>query len=880
MPAGTVRGASVEGITEYQLDNGLRVLLVPDPTKPIMTVNMTYLVGSRHENYGETGMAHLIEHLVSFGSPRHPDAKKEQNDRGARRNASTWWDRTNYYETFPASDDNLAWALDLEADRMTNAFVRADILATQMSVVRNEYEAGENDASGVLEERAFSTAFLWHNYGKSTIGAKTDIERVPIERLQDFYRKYYRPDNAVLIVAGKFDEPVALNLVATRFRTIVRPPTPFGSTYTEEPIQDGERTVVLRRVGDVQLAGAVYHIPAAAHPDSSLVSVVGAILTNAPSGRLHRALVESKKAVSVSRSTYLLREPGAAYYVANVRKDASLAAARDALVATIDGLATAPVTAEEVDRAKSDLLRTIDLSLANSDQFALGLTEWVAAGDWRLFFLHRDRIRAARPQDVQRVALEYLKPSNRTVALFQPEESPARAAIPASPDLAGVVGGYKGDPVFSVGEAFDPSPANIEKRAVRAALANRMKVVTLAKKTRGASVNGIVQVNYGTEASLNGKTAVADAVRQLLTTGTAKRTRQQIRDDLNRLKAQLNVTGSAGKTAISFQTVSASVPDVLRLVAELLKEPSFPVDQFEEARQNSLASAEAQRGDPQPLAQLALARQFNTYPSGDPRYVPAVEEQIAEIEKLTVQAVRDFHRDYYGAANAELAMVGDVDAAEVQKLAADLFGSWTGAQPYSEIKREYVKVPARLQSIRTPDKANAVFMAGTLFNVSEEHADYPALVVANYMLGGTSTSRLYNRIRGKEGLSYGVSSGLVADGTLARAQWTTAAITNPVNMLKVEAAFRDEIEKALRDGFTPEEVTAAKNGWLQGRQVQRSQDAPLALRLQQLAHDNRTMAFDALLEEKVKALMPEQISSILRKHLDLAQVSIVKAGDF
>ena len=190
-----------------------------------------------------------------------------------------------------------------------------------------------------------------------------------------------------------------------------------------------------------------------------------------------------------------------------------------------------------------------------------------------------------------------------------------------------------------------------------------------------------------------------------------------------------------------------------------------------------------------------------------------------------------------------------------------------------------VKVPARLQSIRTPDKANAVFMAGTLFNVSEEHADYPALVVANYMLGGTSTSRLYNRIRGKEGLSYGVSSGLVADGTLARAQWTTAAITNPVNMLKVEAAFRDEIEKALRDGFTPEEVTAAKNGWLQGRQVQRSQDAPLALRLQQLAHDNRTMAFDASLEEKVKALTPEQISSTLRKHLDLAQVSIVKAGD-
>ena len=276
VPAGVVRGASVEGLTEYRLENGLRVLLIPDPTKPIITVNIVYLVGSRHEGYGETGMAHLLEHLVSYGSPRHPDAKKEQNDRGARRNASTWWDRTNYYETFPASDENLTWALDLEADRMTNAFVRADILASQMSVVRNEFEANENNPASVLEERAFSTAFLWHNYGKSTGGTKTDIERVPVERLQEFYRKYYRPDNAVLVIAGKFDEPKALDAAASRFRSIAKPAAPLAATYTEEPVQDGERMVVLRRVGDVRWRRRVY-IPAASHPDSSLMSVVGGI---------------------------------------------------------------------------------------------------------------------------------------------------------------------------------------------------------------------------------------------------------------------------------------------------------------------------------------------------------------------------------------------------------------------------------------------------------------------------------------------------------------------------------------------------------------------------------------------------------------------------
>ena len=216
-PKGITRVASVEGITEYRLDNGLRALLFPDPSKATITVNITYLVGSRHENYGETGMAHLIEHLVSFGSPRHLDAKKEQTDRGASRNATTSFDRTNYFEIFPASDENLEWAIDLESDRMMGAPVRKEILATQMSVVRNEYEASENSSQGVLSKRIMAAAFEWHNYGKTTIGAKSDIENVPIERLQDFYTRYYRPDNAVLVVAGRFDENKTLNLLAKWF---------------------------------------------------------------------------------------------------------------------------------------------------------------------------------------------------------------------------------------------------------------------------------------------------------------------------------------------------------------------------------------------------------------------------------------------------------------------------------------------------------------------------------------------------------------------------------------------------------------------------------------------------------------------------------------
>src|SRR5688572_14229079 len=310
LPAGVQRVTSVEGITEYSLANGLRVLLFPDQSKATITVNVTYLVGSKHENYGETGMAHLLEHLLFKGSTRHTDIPKELQDRGARPNGTTSFDRTNYFETFSASDANLEWALDLESDRMVNSFVSKKDLDSEMTVVRNEFEAGENNPLSVLFQRVLSTAYLWHNYGKSTIGARSDIENVPIERLQAFYKNYYQPDNAILLVAGKFDEAKTLGLITKYYGSIPRPQRVLQPNYTAEPVQDGERSVTLRRVGDVQGVVVAYHIPAGSHPDFAALDMAADILADTPSGRLYKALVETKKAAEVSGGTYQLREPG------------------------------------------------------------------------------------------------------------------------------------------------------------------------------------------------------------------------------------------------------------------------------------------------------------------------------------------------------------------------------------------------------------------------------------------------------------------------------------------------------------------------------------------------------------------------------------------
>src|SRR5437764_939945 len=232
LPNGVQKGAAVEGITKFGFPNGLRVLLFPDPSNPKVTVNMTYLVGSRHEGYGETGMAHLLEHMLFIQTTTGRSIKKELTGHGASWNGSTSSDRTNYYETVTATDGNLRWALGLEADRMVSSRMDKALLDTEMTVVRNEFERGENSATRVLEERVVATAFLWHNYGKSTIGSRADIENVPIDRLAAFYRKYYQPDNVVLTVAGQLNEAEMLRVVAESLGRIPRPARKLDAPYT------------------------------------------------------------------------------------------------------------------------------------------------------------------------------------------------------------------------------------------------------------------------------------------------------------------------------------------------------------------------------------------------------------------------------------------------------------------------------------------------------------------------------------------------------------------------------------------------------------------------------------------------------------------------
>ena len=867
--------ASIEGITEWQLPNGLKLLTIPDPSADTITVHIVYLVGSRHEGYGEKGMAHLLEHLLFKGSKRHPNLKEEFTRRGGRWNGTTSNDRTNYFETLAATDENLEWAIAMEADRMVNSFVSKEDLESEMTVVRNEFELGENNPGSVLFQRMQQLAFPWHNYGNPIIGQRSDIERVPIDKLQAFYKTWYQPDNAVLIVAGRFDEARAVSLVQKHFGALPRPDRVLPAYYTDEPTQDGERRVTLERVGDTQIVSALYRVPAGSHPDFPAIDVLANVLGDVPAGRLHRAIVQQGLASYAWGAAREMHDPGYMYFGASLGREGKLGPARDRLLEVVEGVTKSKVSAEELERARTSLLNGFEKVQLDTNALVRSLSEYIAMGDWRLFYLYRDRLRKVTLEDVQRVAAQYLKPSNRVLGEFIPTDRPERAEIPPTPDLQAALEGYKGGDTVKLGEAFDPSPQNIEKRLIRRNLSNGMRAALLPKETRGGRVVANLTLHWGDETSLMHRETACSFAGAMLMRGTKQLSRAELKEAFDKLNASVSISGEGA----SIEVRGANLIPALRLVAQALREPAFSPQEFEEMRRAALTGAEAQRNEPSSIAGVRLARHLQVYPPGHPHYTPTVDERVKLMRAVKLEDALACYRELFGASGAEFVAVGDFDPDAVARAVDELFGPWKTPHPFKRVPTHHFERPGFADSLLTPDKANAALRAGLNVRMRDDHPDFPALVLANHLLGGSSTARVPARVREKEGLSYSTYTTFTSSALDEAAAFRVSSTFAPQNRTRVERAIREELVRAVREGFRPEEVEAGKRSVLEARRLARAQDRTLAGRLGHYLFVNRTFAWDIDFEAKIAALTPQQVTAALRRHIDPERLAIVVAGD-
>jgi zinc protease len=871
---------SVEGITEYRLDNGLQVLLFPDPSQSTITVNVTYVVGSRLEGYGETGMAHLLEHMMFKGSPKHRNVLKLLEERGGQANGQTSYDRTNYFETLPASPENLDWTLDLESDRMRNASISPDDLKTEFSVVRNEFESGENQPLNVLFERVSETAFLWHNYGKPVIGSKVDIERVPVPALRAFYDKYYQPDNAVLIVSGKFDEAGALASIDKMFGAIARPARKLAPAYTVEPAQDGERSVTLRRNGDDYAVALAYHTVAGVSPDHAAAEAAADILTHEASGRLYKKLVETKLAAAIFGWDQALHDPNLAQFGALVRDVKNVDKVEQIMIAEVEGLGTSKIDDKELERWRTQQLKEIELAMANSQEIAVLLSESVALGDWRMLFAFRDRVKAITKDDVAKVAKTYFRPSNRTLGRYIPtKDASERAPLTDTPDVANLVKGIEGGAGIEQGEVFAATLDNIEARTKRGELKGGIKSALLSKKTRGGKVELTLRLHWGDAKALQGKATVGQLLGSLIVRGTQKKNYQELQDLEDQLKAHIYFQSSADGLTLHVETLRDKLPAALDLAAEMLLTPSFPDKELELVRQQELAGLEQQLHDPMATAFATLGQLTTKWPKGDPRYPMTPAERIQDIKAAKLGDIKQFYKDFVGAGHGELAVVGDFDAAAISAQVEKLFASWQTKKPYARLEQKAFGVPGQSKSIDIKDKEMTTLALGEDIVMKDSDPDYPAWLMLSQVLGGDTGSRAWMRLREKEGLSYGVATWANADSDDAVGELGGYAIVAPQNLAKAKASFLEEIERMVNSRVGEDELKRAKDSWIKDQDTSLSNDNYVVQMLARQLFHGRTTDFTKQLRGKIQAVSVADIERVAKKYLDPKRLTVIDAGD-
>lgn len=877
---------SVEGIKEYTLTNGLQVLLLPDQSQSNMVINIVYHVGSKHEGYGEKGMAHLLEHMLFKSTKNLGDIKKMLSDKGGQANGTTWYDRTNYYEIFPYSEENLRWSIEMEADRMINATILQEDLDKEFSVVRNEFEIGENNPTRTLMERVISAGYLWHNYGNSTIGSREDIERVKTPQLRRFYEKYYQPDNAVLIIGGKFDEQKALQYIDQYFGVIPRPSRKLDEIITVEPAQDGERFVEIKRAGDSKNIGIMYHTAPFADKDFAALDALGHILTNDPSGYLFKSLVDTKQVASLWQFQPQVRDASFMYIGLEVPSDKDLDETTKVVRAELDKIGNINFTQNDVNRAKAALLKNYENQKNNTISTVIGLTEIVGSGDYRLGMLYRDNLEKLTLEDIQNVAKRYFKSNNRTVGVFIPSQNEVRVKPNefSTADIQKLTENYKGKAEEEPMAAFEASIANLKSNYKEGKLSNGLRYGVIDKQIKGNKVIMSLQFPVANEKDLAGKTTIGEMTAELLTAGTKTMTKEQIKDKLDQLKSSVSFRFNGQNLTATISTYRDSFEPTMELVRMMITEPTFPQNELEKTVIENVTYYESQLNDPQALAFTEVDRATSNYPKNSIFYTASYQEEIDALKKVKQSDLVAFHQNILGANHGVVSVIGMAEVKKVENILEKTFGKWNSKAKFERAYPSFTASKKEDKIIYIADKENAAAVGRINLKINRAHADYPALVFANEILGsgGFLSARIPMRLREKEGISYGAGSfvNAPADSKNEVGSWTWFAFLNPTKRSDVENAVKDELAKILKSGVTEEEMKSNKTSWNNSRLTNLGNDwFLLGLSQTYLMYGTPFDEFDKL-NAKIDKLTVKEVNEVIKKYIDPSKLTTIYTGTF
>jgi zinc protease len=899
LPAGVEFVSEEEGVREFRLANGLKLLLVENRVAPVVTLLVLYRVGSRNEAVGHTGATHLLEHMLFKGTPTFNKGRRTQiaatlQRVGADFNATTWYDRTNYFETVPS--DTLELAVHLEADRMRNSFIADEDRRSEMTVVRNELERGQNEPALVLDEAVYATAFREHPYHHPTIGWRADVENVPTARLKEFYDTFYHPNNATAIVVGDFEEARALELVGRYFGAAPASPSPIPEVYTDEPRQQGERRLVVRRAGELPLVQVAFRTPAALGQTSVLsnaelakraaapppendiypLAVLSAALASGVTSRLYQALVETELAVSVDARLDQFRDPGLFNIYATAAPGVEPHRVEEVIHREL-ARAAEDLKDEEVEKAKRQIAAHVAYERDGTHNVAMQMSEAEAVADWRFFNAYARNISRVTTGDARRVAATYFDEDTRTVGHFAPRNNGggSNGAGAGSTETALAPHGYKfhHDP-----HAKESGGAGFASRVVREELETGTVLLVL-ENAATPTISLCGSLRAGSYFEPKGKPGLARITAEMLKRGTRRRGKLELAGALEQVGADIEFDADAFAVQISARALAVDFPALASTLAEMLREPSFPAEELEKLKQQTVAAIREQQSDTRWRAYERLTQTL--FDEQNPFYTHAGERLAESVGSITVEDVRGFYERFYGGRSLILSVAGGVRGSEAVGVLRDALEGFKGPEsidvtitdpepPSGDARREFVIVK---------DKANVDVLLGTAAPLRRAAADYYAAVLANRALGeSTLSSRLGLQVRDVEGLTYGIASRFRAP-SLAAGPWYIAVSVNPGNVERAIESALGVLSDYVSEGIRPDELEDEKSSAIGSFKVSLSTNAGLAAALWNAEFYRLGLDYVERYPELVGAVTVEEVNAAIRKYFRPEHLTVVVAGD-
>ncbi len=896
-PAGFTHVKTVGGITEYKLAaNDHNVLLLEDHSAPVLTFMVTYRVGSRHEVTGTTGATHILEHLMFKGSKNfHPGIGKGfdtvMDKIGGINNATTWFDRTNYYENLPS--DHLELAVELEADRMRGLLLREEDRKPEMTVVRNEFERGENDPAEALDKEVNAIAYLAHPYHHPTIGWRSDIEKVTIAKLREFYDTFYWPDNATVTVIGDFKPEAALGFVKKYFGAIIRAPHPIPSPYTEEPAQTGPRRVTVKRPGEVGAVQLAYKAPPTLHPDHAALEILSGILSDGKNSRLYRALIDTNLAINADAAKGFFRENTLFSFSALVTPGIKHERVEQTLLAEVEKLRTSGVTADEVSRAANQRLARLAYGRDGSFAIAGQINEAIAVGDWTIYVSLPEKLRTVTAADVNRVIKTYLVEDQSTTGWFIPVAEGGSASAGEKPAEARrhAAGGphYYRDPESTekpqatntrIQNANAAAPTGSGGGALIAPTVRRRAIAGADILTVKTSIQDVVTLRgafcAGDVFNPLGNSAIADLTAGLLDKGTVNRDKFAIAALFEQVGATLGFGTDSHVVNVSGKFLRKDLALVLGLLGEQLRAPRFDPEEFAKLKKQFAGQRKRALEDTDYRADEAFSRAV--FPEGHPNRPPTTEKYLADVETATLDQVKAFHAAHYGPASLRLVLVGDVDDAGIDAALREAFAGWTGGHGVDVAQKAPALAAGRTEQVAMSGKTSVSLFIGQPSGLRYTDADRLALNMATSVLGsGFFSARLLDTIRNKEGLTYGIGAQLTND-TYTDGAWAIRATFAPDLLDKGLASTTRELTRFAERGVTAEELANFKITLSGTYKVQLATSGGVASTLLNALQRGLTPEWVDEYPSRLQALTLEQVNAAIKNHLAPERMITVFAG--